>query len=251
MEPTVERVEFPSRRGVRLVGLWHAGRTDCAVILCHGMESSKEGTKAVQLAAEFAAAGCHALRFDFSYVGESEGEFADLTVNGEVDDLAGAWRFVRERIRGPVGIIGSSLGGLVALLFAAEQPEVTAVATIAAVAHPERFGQSLSPEERARWRREGIYEWEGMRLRSSFLEDAESLDVLSAVERIRRPLLLTHGTADAVVPCSDADEIAGRARVNAEVRLYEGADHRFSEPVLLNRLLGDIARWMVARLGAG
>jgi uncharacterized protein len=248
-EPTVERVEFRSRRGVRLVGLWHAGRADSAVILCHGMESSKEGTKAVRLATDFAAAGCHALRFDFSYVGESGGEFADLTVSGEVDDVAGAWRFVRQRIRGPVGIVGSSLGGLVALLFASEEPEVRAVATIAAVAHPERFGQSLSSEERERWRREGIYEWEGMRLRSSFLEDAESLDALSAVQRICAPLLLTHGTADAVVPRSDADEIAGRARVPAEVRLYQGADHRFSDPLLLDRLLDDVVAWMVPRLG--
>jgi putative redox protein len=250
-EPKVERVEFASRRGARLVGLWHVGQTDSAVILCHGMESSKVGTKAVRLATEFAAAGCHAIRFDFSYVGESEGAFADLTVSGEVDDLAGAWRFVRERIRGPVGIVGSSLGGAVALLFAAEEPGVTAVATIAAVAHPERFGQTLSAGERERWRRDGIYEWEGMRLRSSFLDDAENLDLLSAVERICGPLLLTHGTADTVVPCSDADEIAGRARLRPEVRLYEGADHRFSEPVLLDRLLGDIVAWMVERLGVG
>jgi len=217
-ERWIERVEFRSRRGVGLVGFWHEGRNDRAVILCHGMESSKDGTKAVRLATQFAAAGSGVLRFDFSYVGESEGEFADLTVSGEVDDLAGAWALVRDRVSGPVGIIGSSLGGAVALLFAAEQPEVAAVATIAAVAYPGRFADDLTDEERERWRRDGIYDWEGMRLRSSFLDDVENLELLAAVGRIRCPLFITHGTADTVVPCSDADQIADSAQVPKEVR---------------------------------
>src|SRR5207247_3787580 len=68
------------------------------------------------LADRLASAGISVVRFDFSYVGESEGEFADLTFRGEVEDLAGAWRFFRERIDGPIGILGSSMGGTVALL---------------------------------------------------------------------------------------------------------------------------------------
>lgn len=212
------------------------------------MESSKEGTKAVRLATALAAAGCSALRFDFSYVGESEGTFADLTVSGEVEDLAGAWQFVRTKARGPVGVVGSSLGGTVALLFASEETQVAAVATIAAVAHPERFGEVLSREERERWRRNGVYEWQGMRLRSSFLDDVEKVALLPAVEHIRCPMLITHGTADSVVPCRDAGEIAARAAGRAEVRLYEGADHRFSEPAMLEVLLNDIVVWMVGKL---
>lgn len=247
-ERGIERVEFASRRRARLVGVWHGSRADSGVILCHGMESSKDGTKALRLARHFAAAGCHALRFDFSYVGESEGEFVDLTVSGEVDDLAGAWKFARGRLSGPLGIVGSSLGGAVALLFAGEEPGVAAVATIAAVAHPGRFSQALSAEERESWRRDGIYDWEGVRLRSSFLDDVERVDVPGAVARIRCPMLVTHGTADTVVPCTDADEIAARARVRPEVRRYEGADHRFSDPVLLNRLLDDIVDWMTEKL---
>src|SRR5690348_9408249 len=93
---TTERIALRSRRGVRLAGvLQHpaapADLTGCAmVVLCHGMESTKEGTKHTALAARLGALGYASLRFDFSYVGESEGAFEELTISGEVDDLAGA-----------------------------------------------------------------------------------------------------------------------------------------------------------------
>ena len=70
----MERVEFRSRRGNRLVGILHPPRGGDArspgVILCHGMESTKDGTKHRRLGEELSAGGFWALRFDFSYVGE-------------------------------------------------------------------------------------------------------------------------------------------------------------------------------------
>ena len=133
-----ERVAFASRRGNRLVGVVHtaagegAAGSPAGVILCHGMESTKDGAKQRLLGERLSRAGMSVLRFDFSYVGESEGEFADLTFRGEVDDLVGAWNFFGTRVGGPIGLLGSSMGGAVALLFAAEEPRVRALATIAA-----------------------------------------------------------------------------------------------------------------------
>jgi putative redox protein len=245
---SIERVTFRSQRGSRLVGLWHGASSDAAVILCHGMEASKEGIKSVRLATQLAARGISALRFDFSYVGESEGEFLDLTVSGEVEDLAGAWRVARARVPGPLGIIGSSLGGTVALLFAAAEPSVAALATIAAVADPGRRARALPAEERARWRAEGAYTLHGVRLGAAFLNDVERLAVLDRLSTVRCPLLLTHGTADRIVPCADADAIAARVTGPCAVRRYDGADHRFSDPAQLDALLADLTSWMVAAL---
>src|SRR5258705_8205485 len=112
-----ERVRFPSRRGNQLVGIVHraasATPTRGGVILCHGMESTKEGTKHKLLGERLSLRGFDVLRFDFSYVGESEGEFEDLSFSGEVEDLAGAWAFFGEAVTGPIGILGSSMGGTV------------------------------------------------------------------------------------------------------------------------------------------
>jgi alpha/beta superfamily hydrolase len=244
----IERVEFYSRRGVRLVGAWHRAATRAGVVLCHGMEACKEGTKSVRLAEDLAGRGINALRFDFSYVGESEGAFLDLTVSGEVEDLAGAWAYARGRLAGPLGLIGSSLGGTVALLFAAGQPEVAALATIAAVAHPGRQARALSAAERARWRREGVYDLHGVRVGAAFLDDVERLDVPAALVGVRCPVLLGHGTDDAVVPCADADRIAAAVAGPCEVRRYAGADHRFSDAGHLDAMLADAAGWMADRL---
>ncbi len=247
-----ERVAFPSRRGNRLAGVLHTpampARMRPGVILCHGMESTKEGTKHRRLGERLASRGIAALRFDFSYVGESEGDFADLTFRGEVEDLGGAWDFLRERVAGSIGVLGSSMGGAVALLFAADEPGVRALATIAAVAHPERILAELRPAELGRWRKEGVVSLGGVRLRSTFLDDVETLDVIAACRKVCCPTFIVHGDADRVVPCSDAAEIADALGGEHEVRIYSGADHRFSRPADLESMLADCQSWLERHL---
>jgi alpha-beta hydrolase superfamily lysophospholipase len=249
-----ERVAFPSRRGNRLVGVVHtaagegAAGSRAGVILCHGMESTKDGGKHRLLGERLSRAGISVLRFDFSYVGESEGEFADLTFRGEVDDLFGAWDFFRARVGGPIGLLGSSMGGAVALLFAAEEPRVRALATIAAVARPARAFAELRPAELERWRTEGILSLGGVRLKRSFLDDVETLDVIGACRKIACPTFLAHGDADRVVPCSDAEEIAAALGGEHRLKIYPGADHRFSKPSDLETLLEDCAAWLESHL---
>ena len=247
-----ERVSFPSRRGNRLVGIVHtaagAASDRPGVILCHGMESTKEGTKHRLLGERLSGRGFEVLRFDFSYVGESEGEFEDLSFRGEVEDLAGAWAFLRSRGADPIGVLGSSMGGTVALLFAASEPDVAALATIAAVAHPARSLAELRPAEIDRWRRDGVFALGGMRLKKTFLEDVETLDVLEACKQIRCPTFVAHGDADRVVPSSDGEAIAEALGGEHRLKIYPGADHRFSKPSDLEAMLGDVAEWLETHL---
>lgn len=202
------------------------------------------------LADRLSLSGCDVLRFDFSYVGESEGRFADLTVSGEVEDLAGAWRYARSRVSGPIAVIGSSLGGTVALLFAAEEPSLAALATIAAVASPACRLRALPAAERARWREVGTYDLHGIHVGVPFLDDVERLDVLGRIGAIRCPVLLAHGTADEVVSFADAARIAAVLGERARIDAYEGADHRFSDPALRADLLETLAAWVEERLAA-
>ena len=98
--------------------------------------------------------GWSVLRFDFSYVGQSEGQFEELTIGGEVDDALGALDFLGEFSPMTSVLVGSSLGGAVALLAAAQAPDkVDGVATIAAVGDTAIFTDGLSAAEITRWRK--------------------------------------------------------------------------------------------------
>ena len=143
-----------------------------ALVLCHGMESTRQGTKQTAIVERFVPKGWTVLRFDFSYVGESDGRFEDLTITGEVDDALGALDFLAEFGPPASVVVGSSLGGAVALIAAAQSPDrVDGVATIAAVADAAIFTESLTAEELADWRRVGRRKWRAGWRRATFLEE--------------------------------------------------------------------------------
>src|SRR5690606_29280116 len=153
-----ERVEFPSRRGNLLVGDIHrpAAGSRRWMVLCHGMESTRGGTKQTAIVQRFVPKGWNVLRFDFSFVGDSDGEYEDLTIGAEVDDALGALDFMHEFGASDCTLVGSSLGGLVALLAAAQMPHlVSRVAVIAAVADAALFTDGLTDKDIAEWRRRG------------------------------------------------------------------------------------------------
>lgn len=253
---TIERVTFASRRGVRLAGLLHlpAGASDLAthgtVVLCHGMESTKEGTKHQALATRLAALGYGCLRFDFSYVGESGGRFEDLTISGEVDDLAGACAFVRGRGARSLALVGSSLGGTVALLYAAGDADVRALVTIAAVSRPLGIVERLGPARVAAWRERGYREEATGRLSRGFLDDLACHDVLATARAIRAATLVTHGDADDVVPVADAHALAAVLPEPHALAITPGCDHRYSDPAHLAALLDRTVDWITRHLPA-
>lgn len=209
------------------------------------MESTRQGTKQQAIVERFLPLGFSVFRFDFSFVGESDGRFEDLTVSGEVEDALGAIDFVQEFSPSALVVIGSSLGGTVALLAAARTPErVHAIATIAAVADTALFCADLAPEEIAAWRREGRRRWRDGWMNVGFLNDVERLDILAAVSSLPQPLLVLHGEADPVVPLAHAIAIAAAAPGDVTLATFPGIGHRFEEPGALPEMLDRIEAWV-------
>ena len=159
---TQEKLFFQNSRGARLSGILHHPKDNAqhgSVVLCHGMESNKNSEKLVDLGTALAEHGILALRFDFAYVGESDGRFEDITYSGEVDDLRAAYALIQGRHPGKTAILGSSMGGTVALMFAAQEPQVAALVTIAAPLHPENFPKRmLTPAQIQNVARAGIHD---------------------------------------------------------------------------------------------
>ena len=216
-----------------------------AAILCHGMESAKHSEKLIFLAQSLAERGILALRFDFRYVGESSGKFADITYSGEVEDLKAAYELIQSRQPGKTVIFGSSMGGTVALLFAAQEPKVAAVVTLAAPVHPENFPKRvLTPNQLQRWRERGYTTYNGQRLNISLLEDLEKIDVPEAARRIRCPVLILHGDADEVVPVTEAYELHECLISPKRLAIFNNTDHRFSNPEVMQRAMSEALDWL-------
>jgi dipeptidyl aminopeptidase/acylaminoacyl peptidase len=252
---TIEPVTMTSRRGVRLAGLlhWPAGTRPPAalpaVVLCHGMESTKEGTKHQALAVRLAALGYACLRFDFSYVGESGGRFEDLTISGEVADLGGAMDALTTRGFTRFGLVGSSLGGTVAVVYAGDDPRVHALVTIAAVSQPLGIVARMPAAELEAWRRTGLRaEAGGGMLKREFLDDLPHVDVLGAARRLAAATLVTHGDRDDVVPVADAHALYAALRDPKALAITPGCDHRYSDPAHLAALLDRTTEWLTTQL---
>jgi pimeloyl-ACP methyl ester carboxylesterase len=223
------------------------GDLDGAVVIsCHGMLSSKNGTKHELLAGLLAERGISTLRFDFAGRGESDGALFDLSYSNEMEDLSDVIDQLAARQVNRFGLFGSSMGGAVALMTAARDERVVALATLAAVAHPESVEDRYAAEV-ASWRERGWFETGEGRIGAGFIEDAAQHNLIASVRVLRAPILVLHGDNDEVVPCSDAHDIAAAAR-NVSLEIVMGADHRFSDPVHLRPAMARVADFLAGHL---
>ena len=247
-----ERVSFSNGRGQTLKGVLHypaGSEFPAAAILCHGMESNKESKKLVALSRALAERGILTLRFDFACAGESSGKFEEITYSGEVEDLKAAFNFMLRYHVKKIGILGSSMGGSVALLFAAEEKSVAVLVTIAAPVHPEKISENLLNQDEVRqWRQVGFFTYHGRRINVSLLDDLQKVNIPEAARKISCPVLVVHGDADETVPVGEARELYSQLTSPKGIRILQGADHRLSNPSLLEEALEGSVEWITRHL---
>ncbi|MBW2263271.1 MAG: alpha/beta fold hydrolase [Deltaproteobacteria bacterium] len=244
-----EAVRFENARGQQIAGALHrpsgwAEGGPC-VIVCHGMLSSKDSPKHTLFAQQFSERGLLALRFDFAGRGDSHGDMQELTVAGEVQDLAAAVALVNSMGVGSVSLVGSSLGGAVAVLHAGKFGHIASLVTLASVSRPAAlFRDLLSREQIERWKTTGTHAFEEGSLGYGFYEDALTQDVLAAAARITCPALFIHGSKDEVVPPSSSQDLHDAAAGRKRLIVIDGADHRFSDTTHLKQALDLVLGWI-------
>ncbi len=224
------RIETPA--GLWLAGVLHRPQIEdnrLGVVVAHGMLSSKDSDKHRSICEAAASGGATALRFDFRGRGESDGDPSDLTVSNEVEDLLASIAFLRKRGRSRIAVVGSSLGGTVALLAGAVNRDPAGLVTIAAPAR-------LPNKPRQAWSGSGtvadgdlIEVAPGEFIHRRFFIDAECHDPIGAARTIDCPWLIIHGAADEVVPVQDAGFLADAAPAS-ELKIHPTAGHRFDRP---------------------
>lgn len=146
MEITSEKVSFPGAGGVLLAARFDrpVGPVKATALFAHCFTCSKDGHAATRIARALAGLGIATLRFDFTGLGGSDGDFANSGFSSNVGDLVAAADFLRSRGEAPRILIGHSLGGAAVLAAAARVPEAKAVATIGAPADPDHVRHLLA-----------------------------------------------------------------------------------------------------------
>ena len=248
-----KNVCFKNDRGRNLAGIIHYpadfAADSPAVIVCHGMLSEKSSPKHRTLCEHLAAIGFLALRFDFSFRGESDAPFEEITFTGEVRDLEAAVTFVRGRTGGRISLVGSSMGGAVSILYTGGYGGIAALVSIAPVADPGKFVDSyFSADARSEWKRKGQIEIDGLRMNYDFYLDAKRQDLPAALRSIDVPTLVIHGTADEVLPPAGSQAVHALLGGEKGLEFIEGADHRFSRQDHLRKII-DLSTSWVDRFG--
>lgn len=175
--------------------------------------------------------GIAVLRFDFTGLGESEGEFADTTFSSNVTDLVAAAGFLEREHRAPGLLVGHSLGGTAVLRAAAEIPSARAVATIGAPSHPshviERFEDAVAE---IRTLGESVVELAGrtFTIRRPFLTDLDRHPLPESLGGLRTALLFMHSPLDEIVELDNASELFLEAKHPKSFVSLDGADHLLS-----------------------
>jgi len=239
----LEPITITSTGGLQLAGmLHHPARDDggIGVIVVHGMLSSKDSAKHTAICEAVTDRGHTALRFDFRGRGESDGDPHELTVSNEIEDLQAAMAHLRSLGFGRIALVGSSLGGTVALLTASTDHCIAGLVTIAA---PSR----LPERPRESWGGTGAVDQSGLVqvapdewIHKTFFIDAVRHDPIGAASSIRCPWRIIHGALDPVVPQNDA-RLLSQAAPDADLISRPTAGHRFSDPAELDWLVRQIA----------
>ena len=251
-----EKVTFPGSAGTALAGrldLPDAGPRAFA-LFAHCFTCSKDVLAASRIANALTGFGIAVLRFDFTGLGGSGGDFANTNFTSNVGDLVSAADYLREHHQAPTILVGHSLGGAAVLAAAEHVPETRAVATIGAPAGTEHLLHLLS-ESRAEIEEKGEAEVclasRPFRIRKQFLDDVSSQPQIERIQRLGVPLLVMHSPIDNTVGIDNARSIFEAARHPKSFVSLDGADHLLTRAADARFAASMLASWASRYLDEG
>jgi putative redox protein len=243
-----EKITFPGHSGEHLAARLDlpGGQIRGAAVLAHCFTCSKDIAAARRISGRLAALGLAVLRFDFTGLGHSGGEFANTNFSSNVADLKAAFAYMQARGLPVQLMIGHSLGGAAVIRVAPELPGLRAVVSIGAPADPahvaHNFGGKLD-EIRRNGKAEVILAGRSFEIRKSFLDDIAEASLESALPQLGAALLVMHAPRDAVVGIDNAARLFGLAKHPKSFVSLDDADHLLSREEDAEYAAEVIASW--------
>jgi uncharacterized OsmC-like protein/alpha/beta superfamily hydrolase len=230
-----EHLRFPGARGQSLAARLDSpaeGPPVAYALFAHCFTCSKDLKAAGWISSALTRWGIAVLRFDFTGIGESEGDFAGTDFSSNVEDLVAAADFLRREREAPLLLIGHSLGGCAVLAAAERIPEARAISTIAAPSDTEHLKKALvhlAPELEARGEVEVHLGGRPFRVRRELLDDLAEDHLRGVLERLHRALLIFHSPVDAIVGVDHARRLFEMAKHPKSFVSLDTANHLLSD----------------------
>ena len=227
----MERVVIKNLKGQNLAGIFYPSKihTDKIIVVCHGLKGTKEGKgKTLDMALRFSES-FNVLLFDFRGCGESEGNFEDITLTGQIEDLNCVVDWAFEKGYRKIGCIGRSFGGTTVICAASGNKKILSVASWAAPSDLEKvFDKTKYPKEGNFYTTES--EGKKLKIKEKFFEDLKNYNLYELVKLISpRPVLFVQGDKDNVVPVDNCYKLYNEANEPKKMYIVKGDDHIFSK----------------------
>src|SRR6476619_2171981 len=228
-----ERFQFTGEGGHQLAAALDTpdGAIHAYALFAHCFTCGKDVLAAKRIAAALAGKGIAVLRFDFTGLGSSEGDFANSTFSSNVTDLVHAAEYLRETRKAPAILIGHSLGGAAILAAAGQIPEAKAVATIAAPsdpAHVTHLFKDRVEDIRAQGKVEVSLAGRPFHIKREFLDDIAEHNLVAQVTQLHKALLNMPSPTDDTVGIDNATRIFVAAKHPKSFVSLAGSDHLLS-----------------------
>lgn len=243
-----ERFDFPNTKGERLAALLDRpiDGPRAYALFAHCFTCGKDVHAAKRIAEGLTNLGIAVLRFDFTGLGSSEGEFTNTHFSSNVADLVAAANHLRKEARAPALLIGHSLGGSAVLAAAHEVPEVRAVVTIAApaeAAHVTGLFRDKIEDIKAQGEVEVELGGRPFKIAREFLDDISAQNLSECIAKLGRALLIFHSPTDEIVGIENASKIFLAAKHPKSFVSLAGADHLLSKKSDSSYVAHVIAAW--------
>jgi len=231
----LQKLYFKNRDGLDLsaqLDLPSDGKPVAYALFAHCFTCSKNLKAISYISRSLVAEGIAILRFDFTGLGESEGDFSDTNFSSNKDDLISAAEFLGKEYEPPKILIGHSLGGAAVLLAAERIPSTKAVAVINAPSEPTHLIIHLeSKREEIEGKGEAEISIAGrtFKIKKQLLEDLEQNHMEGKIRNLRKPLLILHSPTDNVVGIDNATRIFINAKHPKSFVSLDKADHLLSD----------------------
>jgi len=242
------KVSFPNTSGESLSGRLELPATAprATALFAHCFTCSKDVAAASRISRGLCRRGFAVLRFDFTGLGNSDGDFANTNFSSNVDDLVAAADFLRTEHGAPRILIGHSLGGAAVLAAAERIPEVAGVVTINSPSDPAHVRELLTDDEEA-IREQGeatvLLAGREFRIQRQFLEDLDEQRLAPRIRGMNAALLVLHAPDDELVEVDQARRIYAAANHPKSFVSLDGADHLLSRPADSEYVSELVAAW--------